>query len=181
MSLSSYTVQHLVYPLRTEHHPRRKPSTGGGEQTIVMQKRKWYMYICLIYTNIYTLTFTQGFIRGGGLESPPPPRNHGIKYGYYLWCYQYCYLILNVAGHKYVSSKCCLESLVRSNLRGPKFSWGWGHTPRPTHATIILLSSCFYPPPNSKSCMKPCLHVDHRRCEQQWTNQHTPFKNWWKG
>ena len=46
----------------------------------------------------------------GGLEFPPP-RNLEIEYGYYCGAINISYSILHVTGHKYVSSKCCLESL----------------------------------------------------------------------
>ena len=54
----------------------------------------------------------QGFIqREGGPGIPPPPRNLEIEYGYYCGAINISYLILHVTGHKYVSSKICLESL----------------------------------------------------------------------
>ena len=49
---------------------------------------------------------------GGGLKSPPP-KNLEIEHGYYCDAINIniSYLILHVTGHKYVPSKCCLESL----------------------------------------------------------------------
>ena len=70
---------------------------------------------------------------GGGGTGIPPPRNLGIEYGYYCGAINISCLI---TGHKYVSSKCCLESLsqiaseaIREDLN-PKISWGGGHAPR---------------------------------------------------
>ena len=51
---------------------------------------------------------------GGGAGIPPPPASHRnleIEYGSYCGAIDISCLILHVTGHKYVSSKCCLESL----------------------------------------------------------------------
>ena len=53
----------------------------------------------------------QGFIQREGGPGIPPPRNLEIEYGYYCGAINISYLILHVTGHKYVSSKICLESL----------------------------------------------------------------------
>ena len=50
---------------------------------------------------------------GAGISPPPPTRNLEIEYGYGYYCgaINTSYLMLHVTGHKYVSSKCCLDSL----------------------------------------------------------------------
>ena len=56
----------------------------------------------------------KGSIWGGwnfSHQPQSPPRNLEIEYGYYCGAINISYLILHVTGHKYVSSKCCLESL----------------------------------------------------------------------
>ena len=68
----------------------------------------------------YLPTLNQGFIQrgggGGGAEifSPQPqfypPENLEIEYDYYCGAINISYLILHVTGHKYVSSKCCLNA-----------------------------------------------------------------------
>ena len=68
-----------------------------------------------VYVRHHTGFHTEG--GGGDLEFPPPshnfppPGNLEIEYGYYCGAVNISYLILHVTGHKYVSSKCCLESL----------------------------------------------------------------------
>ena len=49
---------------------------------------------------------------GGPWNSPPSLRNLEIEqYGYYCAAINISYLTSHVTGHKYASSKCCLESL----------------------------------------------------------------------
>ena len=60
------------------------------------------------------LNIPQGFIQGRGIGAgipPPPPRNLRIEHGYYCGAINISYLIVHVTVHKYVLSKCCLESL----------------------------------------------------------------------
>ena len=63
----------------------------------------------------YLPTLNQGFIQGGAEIFFPqpqfsPPENLEIEYGDF-GAINISYLILHVTGHKYVSSKCYLESL----------------------------------------------------------------------
>ena len=99
--------------------------------------------------------------RGGG-PLDFPPRNLEIEYGYYCGAINISYLILHVTGHKYVSSKCCLESMSQITSEAiwedlnSTFSYGGGEACPQTplvgthayarmsvllHATIILLPS----------------------------------------
>ena len=80
-----------------------------------------FLYACLhvlsalpykecTYRQLYTCT--SGLHTEGGGWNSPPPRNLEIAYGYYCGAINISYLILHVTGrNKYVSSKCCLESL----------------------------------------------------------------------
>ena len=67
------------------------------------------MCVCM-YVRMYAGFHTEGGWEGGGWNSPPP-RNLETEYGYYCGAINISYLILHVTGHKYMSSKCCLESL----------------------------------------------------------------------
>ena len=118
--------------------------------------------------------------RGGGTGIPPtqpqfsPSRNLEIEY--YCLAINTSYLILHVTERKYVSSKCCLESLSQITSEAiwedlnSKFSWRGGACPQNplvgthTHACVSVLSHTTItwlplcppsPTPNSKSCMKP--------------------------
>ena len=83
----------------------------------------------------------QGFIQGLEFLSPPPQKS-----------WNWVWLLLRVAKHKYVSSKCCLEILSQIAIwENVNSKSSWGSAPRPPwHPFCTLLSPCYYPvsPPN---------------------------------
>ena len=124
---------------------------------------------------VFSLNVHEGFIqrRGGEGGEPgisplshnlPPPRNLEMEYGYYCGAITVSYSILHVTGHKYVSSKCCLESLSLPeyvNLRGSTSRRGMPTDPPSWHAHLRMPElaftrySCF--PPQLKILYEPCV------------------------
>ena len=113
---------------------------------------------------------------GGGLEFPPqpqfpPPRNLEVEYGHYCGTINISYLIYMLLDISMNYQKVCPRLRQKQSERFYIFLAGGGRGTCPqtplvgthaymcvsvlSHATIILVLSCFLPP-NSKSCMKPC-------------------------
>ena len=81
---------------------------------------------------------------GAGISLPPLPQES----------WNWIWLLLRVAKHKYVSSKCCLEILSQIAIwENVNSKSSWGTCPQTSlapflHTTITLLLSCFPPLPN---------------------------------
>ena len=130
-----------------------------------MQAGGYYHYL---FIHIQRGFHTEGWGAWNFPPSPQPqfslPRNLEIEYGYYI-SYLHVTECISMC-HQSVWKFCPrLHQKQFERYINSKFSWGGGMPPYPPsrHACVLHTTILFPPPPNSKSCMKPCHQTFHTK------------------